>query len=89
LELKAKIKAHVMNEDVSFWTWVSPSMLGLVTETSVYHWMIEGDSSPIKVFERHASLTGSQIINYRVNSDEKWMVLIGISAQVFFKLHFH
>lgn len=26
-------------------------------------------------------LQGSQIINYRVNSDEKWMVVVGISSQ--------
>jgi clathrin heavy chain len=81
LELKAKIKAHAMNEDVVFWKWVSPKMLGLVTEASVYHWSIEGESAPVKVFDRHATLVGSQIINYRVNSDEKWMVLVGISAQ--------
>ncbi|KAI8900004.1 hypothetical protein BC833DRAFT_583645 [Globomyces pollinis-pini] len=81
LELKAKIKAHVMNEDIVYWNWVNPFLLGLVTETSVFHWSIEGDGSPTKLFDRHASLAGSQIINYRVNADGKWMVLIGISAQ--------
>lgn len=86
LELKAKIKAHVMPEDIVYWNWVNPFMLGLVTETAVFHWSIEGESGPVKVFDRHASLAGSQIINYRVNADEKWMVLIGISAQVPAKL---
>jgi len=43
-----------------------------------------GDSQPFKVFDRHQSLVGCQIINYRVNTDEKWMVLVGISAQVSF-----
>nr|KAJ3422166.1 hypothetical protein HK105_000871 [Polyrhizophydium stewartii] len=81
LELKAKIKAHAMPEDVVFWKWATPKMLGLVTETAVFHWSLEGDSVPVKVFERHASLASSQIINYRINSDEKWMALIGISAQ--------
>ena len=69
-----------MTEDVIFWKWYSPTTLGLVTDTAVYHWSIEGDSTPIKVFDRHASLAGCQIINYRVNPDEKWMLLIGISA---------
>jgi clathrin heavy chain len=32
------------------------------------------------VFDRHVTLAGSQIINYRISSDEKWMVLIGISS---------
>ncbi|KAI8917358.1 hypothetical protein BC831DRAFT_485343 [Entophlyctis helioformis] len=81
LELKAKIKAYAMNEDVVYWKWITPFMLGLVTETTVFHWSIEGESSPVKIFDRHANLVGSQIINYRVNADEKWMVLIGISAQ--------
>ena len=71
-----------MPDDVVFWKWVTPEILGLVTETSVYHWQGTGESAPQKVFDRHASLTGSQIINYRVNSDEKWMLLVGISAQV-------
>ena len=73
-----------MPDDVVFWKWINDSCLGLVTETSVYHWTAEGESAPTKVFERHASLTGSQIINYRVNSDGKWMILVGISAQVLF-----
>ncbi|KAI9094637.1 hypothetical protein DFS34DRAFT_628550 [Phlyctochytrium arcticum] len=81
LELKAKVKAHNMSEDVVFWKWISPTTLGIVTETSVHHWSIEGDSSPQKVFDRNTNLAGSQIINYRVNADEKWLLLIGISAQ--------
>jgi clathrin heavy chain len=72
-----------MNEEVVFWKWVNNSMLGLVTERSVYHWSIENDGPPVKVFERHSNLNGSQIINYRVNKQGNWMMLIGISAQVF------
>lgn len=71
-----------MNEDVVFWKWVTPETLGLVTELCVYHWSATGDSAPVKVFDRHASLSGSQIINYRVNAEGNWMLLIGISAQV-------
>lgn len=71
-----------MHDDVEFWKWISLKSLALVTGTSVYHWSMEGDSQPVKVFDRHASLNGNQIINYRVNSDEKWMVLVGISSQV-------
>lgn len=74
-----------MTDDVVFWKWVTDSILGLVTENSVYHWALSGDSAPVKMFERHASLVGSQIINYRINGDEKWFLLIGISAQVCYK----
>ena len=41
-----------------------------------------GDSQPQKVFDRHSSLTGCQIINYRTDQDQKWLLLVGIQAQV-------
>ncbi|KAI8391214.1 uncharacterized protein BYT42DRAFT_490201 [Radiomyces spectabilis] len=81
LEMKSKLKSHMMHEDVVFWKWINLKTLGLVTETAVYHWSIEGDAPPAKVFDRHSSLAGCQIINYRSSTDEKWLVLIGISAQ--------
>lgn len=71
-----------MAEEPVFWKWFSSSEIGVVTETAVYHWSIEASSGdPSKVFDRHASLTGNQIINYKVKSDGQWMVLTGISAQ--------
>ncbi|KAI3653844.1 hypothetical protein MP228_001791 [Amoeboaphelidium protococcarum] len=81
IEMKAKVKAHLMNEDVVFWKWISVNVVGLVTQTAVFHWSVEGDSGPVKMFDRHPSLSGCQIINYRVNSDEKWLLVTGISAQ--------
>ncbi|KAI8915232.1 hypothetical protein DFJ77DRAFT_461771 [Powellomyces hirtus] len=81
LEMKSKVKSHNMTDDVVFWKWVSVSTLGIVTETTVYHWSMEGDAQPQKMFDRNANLAGSQIINYRVSADEKWLLLIGISAQ--------
>lgn len=41
-----------------------------------------GDSQPQKVFDRHSSLAGCQIINYRTDAKQQWLLLIGISAQV-------
>jgi clathrin heavy chain len=82
LELKSKLKSHVMNEDVTFWKWVNEKTIGLVTDTAVFHWSIDSDStSPQKIFDRNTSLQGSQIISYKVNSEDKWMALIGISQQ--------
>ncbi|KAL0402928.1 UNVERIFIED_CONTAM: Clathrin heavy chain 1 [Sesamum radiatum] len=54
-------------------------MLGLVTQSSVYHWLIEGDSEPVKMFDRTANLANNQIINYKCDPSEKWLVLIGIA----------
>lgn len=81
IETKQKVKSHVNNEDVVFWKWTSDSNLGLVTDTAVYHWSIADTTTPPqKVFDRHPTLAGCQIINYRVSPDEKWMVVVGISG---------
>lgn len=82
IEMKSKLKAHTMSEDVMFWKWISVNTVALVTDSAVYHWSMEGDSQPAKVFDRHASLAGCQIINYRTDQQQKWLLLIGISAQV-------
>ncbi|XP_009396866.2 clathrin heavy chain 1 isoform X1 [Musa acuminata AAA Group] len=79
IEAKTKIKSHQMPEQVVFWKWITPKMLGLVTQTSVYHWSIEGETEPIKMFDRAANLTNNQIINYKCDPTEKWLVLIGIA----------
>ncbi|KAK5160261.1 hypothetical protein LTR04_004655 [Oleoguttula sp. CCFEE 6159] len=80
---KAKLKSTTMNDDVVFWKWFSESSLGLVTDSSVYHWNIfdANQAAPVKMFDRNSNLTGCQIINYRVSHDEKWMVVVGISQQ--------
>ncbi|GJR49578.1 reverse transcriptase domain-containing protein [Tanacetum coccineum] len=67
IEMKAKMKFHQMPEQ-----WITPMMLGMVTQTSVYHC----DSEPTKMFDRTANLANNQIINYRCDPSEKWLVLI-------------
>ncbi|CAG0919676.1 unnamed protein product [Notodromas monacha] len=81
IEIKAKMKAHNMTEEVTFWKWISLNSIALVTEKAVYHWAMEGDSTPQKMFDRHPSLNGCQIINYRTDLKQNWLLLIGISAQ--------
>lgn len=81
IETKQKVKSHVNDSDVVFWKWISETTIGMVTETAVYHWSIADQTSPPqKIFDRHPTLVGAQIINYRASADEKWLVLIGISG---------
>ncbi|KAF5355246.1 hypothetical protein D9758_006001 [Tetrapyrgos nigripes] len=80
IETKQKVKSHVNNEDIVFWKWISDSTIGMVTESSVFHWSINDQATPAKIFDRHPTLAGTQIINYRASADEKWLVLIGISG---------
>lgn len=42
IEMKSKMKAHTMDEDVVFWKWINVNTIALVTETTVYHWSMEG-----------------------------------------------
>jgi clathrin heavy chain len=79
IEMKSKMKSHQMPESVVFWTWISPNMLGIVTSTAVYHWSMEGDSAPGKVFDRTGNLNGAQIISYRASQDMQWFTLVGIA----------
>lgn len=81
IEMKSKMKAHTMTEDIVFWKWISLNTLALVTKMSVYHWSMEGDSTPVKMFDRHSSLADCQIINYRTDPKQQWLLLVGISAQ--------
>jgi hypothetical protein len=51
-------------------------------ELTLARFTATGQSEPVKVFDRHATLNDTQIINYKTSSDEKWMVLIGIKSDV-------
>ncbi|CAI5950627.1 unnamed protein product [Closterium sp. NIES-65] len=79
IEARAKFKSYRMPEEIVYWKWISNEVLGLVTLTSVYHWSIEGEVRPVKMFERTANLNGSQIINYQSDPSGKWLALIGIA----------
>ena len=50
-----------------------------------YNFATAGDSLPEKMFDRHATLNGCQIINYRVDAAMKWLLLVGIAAQVSYR----
>eukprot|EP01133_Synstelium_polycarpum_P006995 gene6995-8126_t len=78
IEQKMKLKSFQMPETLEFWKWISSNTLALVTPTAVYHWSKEGTSDPTKVFDRHPDLQGTQIINYRSDSTQQWLVLVAI-----------
>mmetsp|Transcript_21954 Transcript_21954/g.32005 ORF Transcript_21954/g.32005 Transcript_21954/m.32005 type:complete len:1722 (-) Transcript_21954:178-5343(-) len=81
LDLRAKMKSHAMPVPVQYWRWTSPNSIALVTAESVFHWSIEGDAAPVKIFDRNAAMMeGTQIINYQVSRDGKWCLLVGICA---------
>ena len=82
IELRSRMKTFNMTEDCIFWKWVSVNTIGIVTETSVYHWSTEGDSPPVKMFDRHATLQGCQIINYRTDEALQWLLVNGNNMKI-------
>jgi hypothetical protein len=36
-----KVKAHRSAAPVHFWSWLGPALMGLVTDTEVFHWSME------------------------------------------------
>eukprot|EP01111_Echinosteliopsis_oligospora_P009445 TRINITY_DN2769_c0_g1_i2.p1 TRINITY_DN2769_c0_g1~~TRINITY_DN2769_c0_g1_i2.p1 ORF type:complete len:1719 (-),score=461.34 TRINITY_DN2769_c0_g1_i2:59-5215(-) len=81
IEHKKKLKGYTTNDQVVFWKWISNNSLALVTPTTVMHWSKEGGGDPVKVFDRHPDLAPTQIINYRTDSTQQWLCLIGISQK--------
>ena len=75
-----EMESDSLTEDVVFWKWIDLNTIGLVSESAVYHWLMEGDSQPQKVFDCHPSLAGCQIINYHTDKSQKWLLLVGIQS---------
>ena len=78
IDQKAKIKGHDM-EPVVFWKWITPKVLGIVTNTAVFHWSIDDQNAPVKMFDERQPRR-SQIISYKASEDMQWFTLIGIAA---------
>jgi len=80
LKMKVRMKHHTIpdTDKVSFWRWISPSTIALVTTTAIFHWSMEGDSKPTKFFDREASLSDAHVLGYRVSEDLNWAVVYGI-----------
>jgi clathrin heavy chain len=76
LGAKTKLKSAVLTEDVVFWKWYSDTSLGLVTETSVYHWNVfdPTQQSPIKMFDRIANLAVSYLLPVQCHGGTIWSV---------------
>lgn len=79
LDKKAKVKSFNMTEPVVFWKWISASVIAIVTPSAVYHWSMQGEDGPKQIFTRHQNLEGAQIINYRADKKQQWLLLIGLA----------
>jgi clathrin heavy chain len=79
---KAKLKSYNMPDPVVFWRWLTPTLMGIVTTKSVYHWEIEDlKAEPVKMYDRLKELEGHQIISYRADASLKWFCLVGLAQE--------
>jgi hypothetical protein len=80
MELRTKMKSHEMHEEVVFWRWISVDTIALVTASAAFHWNVEDDSPPTRVFYRSARLGAeAKIVSYEASADNQWLLLVGIS----------
>jgi len=42
-------------DNVQFWKWLDPKTIAIVTDVSVYHWTMDGNAEPVKMFDRAPS----------------------------------
>jgi clathrin heavy chain len=80
LEMKTKMKTTQMDAAVQFWRWLDAKTIAIVTDSAVFHWSMDGDAQPTKMFDRAPYDGAVQIINYRASADGKWLLLGGIAA---------
>ena len=81
LDSKQKLKVHDFPEQIVYWRWLTATRLAIVTTRTVFHWNIEGNDSPGRVFDRAGPLEGAaQIIGYSTDNSETWCLLTGIST---------
>ena len=79
LDTKQKVKSHQLAAVPRFWRWVNAKTIVIVTDTNVMHWDYETQDAPTVMFDRHANLASSQIINYQVSADGNWCLIGGIA----------
>jgi clathrin heavy chain len=52
-----------------------------IANTDLMSFASAGATDPVKVFDRHATLSDCQIINYRVDNSQKWLCVVGIAQR--------
>ena len=66
LEMKSKMKAATV-ENVVFWKWLSSNTIAIVNDKSVFHWSMDGNAEPQKIFDRVPTETQVQVYSFLVS----------------------
>jgi clathrin heavy chain len=82
IDARERLKACAFNDTIVFWKWVDERTVGIVTNTAVYHWVLDGvvDAMPTHMFDRSQEMDAQvQILNYKADADKKWLMLSGVA----------
>lgn len=77
---KQLVKSTQVPEPIVYWTWINETTIGMVSETSVYHWTVN-NPSPQLVFARLPQMAGMKITSYSTNPEMTWCILVGIGVE--------
>ena len=83
LDTRNKLKDIVFNGDVTFWTWLNETTIGLVTSQSVYVLNISEMNSPAKkCFDRQGGLAQNNVFVLKLicDSHNSWFALNAITS---------
>ncbi|KAA8496164.1 Clathrin heavy chain 1 [Porphyridium purpureum] len=80
MDAQKQVKQVQVMEKVVYMTWISEITLGVITDSAVYHWAANDASEPVKMFDRHENLKGTQIISYKADASEQWLCVTGIGS---------
>ena len=70
-----------------FWKWITPKTLGIVTQSSVYHWSIEGKAKMycfVAFYFLSISLTVGHVMLYYVCSIDDTFLSCEFNAFIIF-----
>ena len=82
IDAKERIKANTFNDTIVFWRWIDDKTIAIVTNTTVFHWSMDGavDAPPVRVFDRGQDMDAQvQILNYKTDAAQKWFMLMGVA----------
>jgi clathrin heavy chain len=81
LDNQQKLKSVKITGTFAYWSWVSDTIVGLVTNDSVYHLDItQGADQFTKIVDRKGNIETCQIISYKLDPQGKYASISGISS---------
>ena len=80
LQSKMKLKALKMTESIRYWKFLNDSTIVLISDFFVYHWDINSDDYPPKLFSVSEELHSSHIMNYLYDDQQQYSAIFAFNA---------